>query len=83
MQVPLTKPNQVFFIGLSHTRAGRKWRALFLSDQRIDQRQNGPGVGAPRPPNLWGGFSLEWGALGLGFRGVKNNLGLPPEARLR
>ena len=36
-----------------------------------------PTWGAPRPSNLWGGFSPEWGA-GLGFPGSKNDLGLRP-----
>jgi hypothetical protein len=31
---------------------------------------------APRPSNLWGGFSPEWGAK-LGFPGSRNDLGLP------
>jgi hypothetical protein len=35
-----------------------------------------PTWGAPRPSNLWGGFSPEWGAK-LGFPGSRNDLGLP------
>jgi hypothetical protein len=79
-------PCRLLQIALPHALTALQSNSTILSkksDGCIDTHENGPGVGAPRPPHLWGGFSPEWGALGLGFRGVNSNLGLPPEARLR